>query len=234
MKKAIILVSGGLDSSTVCAIAKEQNFELYGLSFDYGQRHKVELESAKKIVKFFNFKDHRIANIDLRIFGNSALTSEIEVPKSKQSYQKNEVKNIPITYVPARNTIFLSYALAFGEVIQAFDIFIGVNALDYSGYPDCREEYIQAYQTMANLATASTVNKANHFVIHAPLKNMDKKTIIQTGVDLGVDFSLTHSCYDPEIIDNKIISCGQCDSCRIRLHGFAMAKLKDNIIYKIS
>ncbi len=234
MKKAIILISGGLDSATVSAIAKSQNFELYGLSFDYGQRHKIELENATKIANFFSFKEHKIAKIDLRIFGHSALTADIEVPKSSLAFDKNKQidDEIPVTYVPARNTIFLSYCLAYCEVINAFDIFIGVNAIDYSGYPDCRKEFINAFTNMANLACASTINSVNKFTIHTPLSDMDKKTIINTGVNLGVDYGLTHSCYDPEIIENKTYSCGKCDSCRIRLKGFSDANISDKILYK--
>jgi len=234
MKKAVILISGGLDSATISGIAKAQNFELYGLSFDYGQRHKIELESAKKIADFFSFKEHKTANIDLRIFGKSALTADIAVPKSKFAFNKNQQisDEIPITYVPARNTIFLSYCLAYCEVINAFDIFIGVNAIDYSGYPDCRKDYINAFTSMANLACASTIDLQNRFTIHTPLSDMDKKTIILNGIKLGVDYSLTHSCYDPEFIDQKIYSCGQCDSCRIRLKGFADANSIDKILYR--
>jgi len=234
MKKAVILISGGLDSATISGIAKAQNFELYGLSFDYGQRNKIELESAKKIADFFSFKEHKIANIDLRIFGKSALTADIAVPKSKFAFDKNQQisDEIPITYVPARNTIFLSYCLAYCEVINAFDIFIGVNAIDYSGYPDCRKDYVNAFTSMANLACASTIDLQNRFTIHTPLSDMDKKTIILNGIKLGVDYSLTHSCYDPEFIDQKIYSCGQCDSCRIRLKGFADANSIDKILYR--
>ena len=234
MKKAIILISGGLDSGVVSAIAKEQNYELFGLSFDYGQRHKIEIECAKNIANFFSFKEHKIINIDLRVFGKSALTDNIEVPKSQLDFNRNQqVKNdIPITYVPARNTIFLSYCLAFCEVVNAFDIFIGVNAVDYSGYPDCREDFIEAFTNMANLACASTINSQNKIKIHTPLSGMDKKTIIETGRNLNFDFGLTHSCYDPDIIDGKIYSCGQCDSCRIRLKGFSDANIGDKILYK--
>ena len=235
MKKAIILLSGGLDSATISAIAKSQGYELFGLSFYYGQRHEIEIDCAKKIAKFFNFKEHKIAEIDLKIFGNSALTDNIAVPKSNQPYFNNiqdDLQPTPITYVPARNTIFLSYALAYGEVLKAFDIFIGINSIDYSGYVDCRKEFIDAFTNLANLATDATVKNNAKFNIHAPLVNMDKKTIITTGLNLGVDYSLTHSCYDPEIIYGKFISCGQCDSCRIRLNGFKMANQEDKILYK--
>ena len=231
MKKVIILLSGGLDSATTCAIAKSQGFELYGLSFFYGQRHQVELESAQKIVNFFQFKEYKIANIDLRIFGGSALTSDIEVPKNNIIENQNYNSPIPITYVPARNTIFLSYALAFAEVVQSFDIFIGVNAVDYSGYPDCRKEFIDAFQTLANLACASSSQNIGSFKIHTPLIALKKSEIIQKGVELGVDYSITHSCYDPQIINGENYACGTCDSCLIRLDGFKKAGLNDKIKY---
>ncbi|NBX52621.1 MAG: 7-cyano-7-deazaguanine synthase QueC [Proteobacteria bacterium] len=228
MKKAVILLSGGLDSATTCAIAKNDGFEMYGLSFFYGQRHKIELESAQKIADFFKIKEYKIANIDLRIFGGSALTSDIDVPKNNISLTNT---SIPITYVPARNTIFLSYALAFAEILNCFDIFIGVNAIDYSGYPDCRIEYIEAFQKMANLACASTVENKGKITIHTPLINLKKSEIIRLGNNLGVDYSITHSCYDPILLDHKNYACGKCDSCRIRLDGFSKAGLKDNIFY---
>jgi 7-cyano-7-deazaguanine synthase len=243
MKKAIILLSGGLDSATTASIAKKQGFELYGLSFFYGQRHKIELESAQKIADFFDFKEHKIANIDLRIFGGSALTAEIAVPKNSLNFSSNSSQNlstqtsqgqknqIPITYVPARNTIFLSYALAFAEVVESFDIFIGVNAVDYSGYPDCRAEFIEAFAKMANLATASSLKNKGAMTIHTPLINLKKSQIIQTGIELGVDYSITHSCYDPQIIDNITHSCGTCDSCLIRLAGFKEIGIIDKINY---
>ncbi len=231
MKKAIILLSGGLDSATTCAIAKKQGFELYGLSFFYGQRHKIELESAQKIADFFQFKEFKIANIDLRIFGKSALTSSIEVPKNNLNIDTKQ--EIPITYVPARNTVFLSYALAYAEVLECFDIFIGVNAVDYSGYPDCRKEYILAFQNMANLACASTVQNKGKITIHTPLIDLKKSEIIKIGTDLGVDYSITHSCYDPIFINGVTYACASCDSCQIRLLGFKEAKLFDKIKYKI-
>lgn len=226
MKKAIVLLSGGLDSATVLAIAKNLGFELYALSFCYGQRHEIELASAKKIAGNFNVKEHKIAKIDLRIFGGSALTDEIEVPKSATGSA-----NIPITYVPARNTIFLSYALAYAEVVEAFDIFIGVNAVDYSGYPDCRPNFIQAFEKLAKLATAAGIKENGKFRIHAPLISMSKKEIIETGTKLGVDYSKTHSCYDPIRKNKKIYACGRCDSCRFRLNGFAEAKIADPLKY---
>jgi len=227
MKKAIVLLSGGLDSTTVLAIAKNLNFEVYALSFDYGQRHEIELESAKKIAAMFAVKEHKTAKIDLKIFGGSALTSDIAVPKDSLS-----TEIIPVTYVPARNTIFLSYALAYAEVVGAFDIFIGVNAIDYSNYPDCRPEFITSFEKLANFATAVGVKNEESFKIHAPLISMNKKEIIQKGISLGVDYSQTHSCYDPIIKDEKIYSCGKCDSCLLRLSGFKEAKIKDEIPYK--
>lgn len=237
MKKAIILLSGGLDSTTVLAIAKSQGYECYALSFDYGQRHLVELDVARKIAALNGVKDHKIAKIDLRIFGGSSLTQDsILMPKSSQNApktDKNEQERalIPNTYVPARNTIFLSYGLAYGETVDAFDIFIGANAVDYSGYPDCRDEYIAAFEKMANLATAKTVETASKFKIHAPLLRLSKKEIIETGIRLGVDYSKTHSCYDPKIIDDKIVSCGTCDSCRFRLKGFEEVGVEDEVDY---
>ncbi len=226
MKKAVILLSGGLDSTTVLAIAKKQGFECHAISFDYGQRHKVELKNAANIAQKFGVKSHKIAKIDLRIFGGSALTDEIEVPKDVI-----ENGEIPITYVPARNTIFLSYALAFAETIDAFDIFIGANAVDYSGYPDCRPQFIAAYENMANLATSACVSGQKKLKIHAPLIDLTKKAIIEAGNALGVDYCLTHSCYDPKIENGMTISCGKCDSCKYRLKGFKEAGLVDEIEY---
>ncbi len=231
LKKAVILLSGGLDSATILAIAKKQNFDCYALSFSYGQRHVIELESAKKVAQKMLVKEHKIANIDLGIFGNSALTDKIAVPKNikVEDIKKN---NIPITYVPARNTIFLSYALAYAEVINAFDIFIGANAIDYSGYPDCRPSFIKAFSDMANLATAKSCDENNKFNIHAPLIDLSKAQIIKQGLDLGVDYSITHSCYDPIFEDKYIISCGECDSCLLRLKGFNIIKEIDPLTYK--
>ncbi|NBV05969.1 MAG: 7-cyano-7-deazaguanine synthase QueC [Proteobacteria bacterium] len=226
MKKAIVLLSGGLDSTTVLAIAKNTGFEIYALSFDYGQRHEIELESAKKIAKFYQITQHKIAKIDLRIFGGSALTDEITVPKDH--LQSTE---IPVTYVPARNTIFLSYALAYAETIGAFDIFIGVNAVDYSNYPDCRPDFIAAFEKLATLATAASVENKGRFKIHAPLMQMSKKEIIETGIKIGVNYLYTHSCYDPIFENKKILACGRCDSCQLRLQGFAAAGKKDPINY---
>lgn len=226
-KKAIVLLSGGLDSTTALAIAKNSGFETYALSFAYGQRHEIELQFAKKIAEKFGVKEHKIATIDLRTFGGSALTAEIAVPKNQEILQNR----IPITYVPARNTIFLSYALAYAEVVGAFDIFIGVNAIDYSGYPDCRPEFIETFEKLATLATAAGVENKGHFKIHTPLIKLSKKEIIEEGIRNGIDYSITHSCYDPIIEDNKVISCGKCDSCKLRLEGFKAAGIEDNLMY---
>lgn len=232
MTKAIILLSGGLDSATTCAVAKQQGFELCGISFNYGQRHQIELQSAQKIAESFNISSYKIINLDLRTFGGSALTADIAVPKNQiiPSLPHNK-NNIPITYVPARNTIFLSYALAYAELLDCFDIFIGVNAVDYSGYPDCRKEYILAYEKMANLACASTINNHKRINIHTPLIDLTKVQIIQLGLELRVDYSLTHSCYDPQIINQTAYACGKCDSCQIRLDGFKKAGTVDPIEY---
>ncbi len=228
MKKAVVLLSGGLDSATVLAIIKDLRFEIYALSFSYGQRHEIELESANKIAAALGVKEHKIAKIDLRVFGGSALTDEIEVPKSHSAILE---KLVPITYVPARNTIFLSYALAYAEVVGAFDIFIGVNAVDYSGYPDCRPEFIKAFEKMANLATVAGISGVETLRIHTPLISMSKSEIILRGTGLGVDYSKTHSCYDPTFDGKKVYSCGHCDSCRFRLEGFKSAGISDPIDY---
>jgi 7-cyano-7-deazaguanine synthase len=224
MKRAVVLVSGGLDSATALAICAHQDFAPYALSFDYGQRHKVELAAARRLAASLGARDHRIATIDLRVFGGSALTDEISVPKNRE---KNTSSEIPITYVPARNTIFLSYALAWSEVLGAADIFIGANAIDYSGYPDCRPEFISAFERLAAVATKAGV-EGTKFRIHAPLISMSKADIIRKGKQLGVDFSLTHSCYDPTA---ESLACGECDSCRLRLAGFRDAGLTDPIRY---
>ena len=227
MKKAVILLSGGLDSATVCAIAKKENYEIYALSFNYQQRHNIEIEFAKKISNKMQLKEHKIANIDLTIFGNSALTdNNLEVPKLQDVENQ---KNIPITYVPARNTIFLSFALAYSETIGANDIFIGANAIDYSNYPDCRPEFIAAFEKLANKATAIDDSR---FKIHAPLINLTKAQIIKKGLGLNVDYKISHSCYDPIIINNKIYGCGTCDSCLLRLKGFKEIGTKDPYPYK--
>ncbi len=217
--KCIVLLSGGLDSTTTLAIAKQQGFEVYALSFDYGQRHKQELHCATFIANQMQVAEHKIATIDLRLFGHSALTDHIDVPKDQ-----HDPNLIPITYVPARNTIFLSFALAYAEVIGAYDIFIGANAVDYSGYPDCRPDYIAAFEKMANLATAATVDGTKHFTIHTPLITLTKANIIQTGLQLGVDYSHTLSCYDPTPEGKP---CGHCDSCYYRQKGFEEQELTD-------
>jgi len=229
-RKAIVLLSGGLDSATTLAIARDEGFTCYALTFRYGQRHKCEVESARRVAESLRAAEHRVIDIDLAAFGGSALTdAAIDVPKDGADLA-NPIK-IPPTYVPARNTIFLSYALAWAEVLGTFDIFIGVNSTDYSGYPDCRAEFIAAFEKTANLATAAVVEGHGRYCIHTPIINMTKAQIILTGTKLGVDYSLTHSCYDP---DAQGRSCGRCDSCRLRLMGFAQAGLKDPIEYRIS
>ena len=222
--KAVVLVSGGLDSTTCLAIAKEQNFDLYALTLNYGQRHDHELNSARMIIDFFNIHDHSIIDIDLAQFGGSALTDQIDVPKKRDLSDMDE---IPVTYVPARNTVFLSLALAWAEVLGSFDIFIGVNALDYSGYPDCRPEYISSFEKTANLATKAGVSGSS-FKIHTPLIDMTKSEIIKVGLDLGVDYSLTSSCYDPDQEGNP---CGLCDACYLRLKGFKETGITDPLNY---
>ena len=226
MKKAIILLSGGLDSATCLAIAKIDGFKPYALSFRYGQRHEFELDSAKAVANSQGISDHVITNIDLRAFGGSALTDDIDVPKDRDESSISE--DIPVTYVPARNTIFLSFSLAYAEVISANDIYIGVNAIDYSGYPDCRPEYINLFQNLANLATKSGVEGNNTITIHTPLIDMTKAEIIKKGMELGVDYSLTHSCYDP---NDDGSPCGHCDACQLRLKGFEEAHLTDPLTY---
>ena len=225
--KAVILLSGGLDSTTCLAIAKNQGFDLNALTFNYGQRHDFELKSAQKIVDHFQIKNHSVVNIDLAQFGGSALTDEIDVPKDRS---ESEMTDIPITYVPARNTVFLSLALAWAETINAFNIFIGVNVLDYSGYPDCRPEYIAAFEKTANLATKAGVS-GERFKIQTPLINMKKSEIILNGLKLGVDYSLTSSCYDP--LKNGT-PCGHCDACILRLKGFQEANAIDPLSYQKS
>ena len=222
--KAVVLVSGVLDSATCLAIAREQNFDLYALTLNYGQRHDHELNSARMIIDFFNIHDHSIIDIDLAQFGGSALTDQIDVPKKRDLSDMDE---IPVTYVPARNTVFLSLALAWAEVLGSFDIFIGVNALDYSGYPDCRPEYISSFEKTANLATKAGVSGSS-FKIHTPLIDMTKSEIIKVGLDLGVDYSLTSSCYDPDQEGNP---CGLCDACYLRLKGFKETGITDPLNY---
>ena len=225
MKKAIILLSGGLDSATCLLIAKEQGYKCYGLSFKYGQRHQFEIKSAKKLAKHYKISEHITLNIDLRKFGGSALTDSIQVPKKRNENKMS--KEIPITYVPARNAIFLSFALAYAEVKNSNDIFIGVNALDYSGYPDCRPLFINSFEKMANLGTKTGVNDSS-IKIHTPLINMKKSEIIQKGTSLGLDFKMTHSCYDPY---KNGFPCGECDSCILRLAGFKQAGVNDPLEY---
>ncbi len=226
-KKAVVLLSGGLDSTTVLAIARDQGYRPYALSFRYGQRAVAELEAASRVVSVLGAEEHVIADIDLRVFGGSALTADIDVPKN--AHDNTENSGIPITYVPARNTVFLSFALAWAEVLGAQDVFIGVNALDYSGYPDCRPEYIDAYEKMANLATRAGVEGTQQLKIHTPLMEMSKAQIITTGLSLGVDYALTLSCYDP---DDSGSACGACDSCVLRLKGFAQAGCTDPVRYR--
>jgi len=223
-RKAVVLYSGGLDSSTCMAIARADGFEIFAISFSYGQRHTHELTVARQNAKKLGASEHLVVEFDLRLMGGSALTAAIEVPKEGVG------QDIPVTYVPARNTIFLSFALGWAEVLGASDIFIGVNALDYSGYPDCRPEYIQAYEKMANLATRAGVEGTSNFRIQTPLINLSKADIIRRGVEFGVNYALTHSCYDPT---PEGLSCGECDSCRLRLKGFAEAGLSDPLPYAV-
>jgi 7-cyano-7-deazaguanine synthase len=222
MKKAVCLLSGGLDSATCLALARRDGYETYALSFDYGQRHRVELVAAARVAESLGAKDHRLMELDLRVFGNSALTADIDVPKGRTEEIMDS--EIPVTYVPARNTIFLSLALAWAEVLESQDIFIGVNALDYSGYPDCRPEFIEAFEKMANLATKTGVEGRTKVRIHTPLISLTKAGIVKLGKELGLNFSLTHSCYDP---DEHGRPCGLCDSCLLRRKGFAEAGLVD-------
>jgi 7-cyano-7-deazaguanine synthase len=226
-KNAVILLSGGIDSTTALAIAKREGYAPFALSFRYGQRHHVELVAAARVAQALGAAEHVVASIDLTVFGGSALTDAIAVPKHRGRSEMQE--GIPVTYVPARNTVFLSLALAWCEVLDAEDIFVGVNAVDYSGYPDCRPEYIQAFEAMANLATKAAVEGRQRLRIHAPLMHLHKHEIITTGLALGVDYGLTHSCYDP---DPEGRSCGACDSCHIRLEGFRQAGVEDPISYQ--
>ena len=221
-KSAVVLLSGGLDSTTVLAIARDEGFRPYALSFRYGQRHEIELAAARRVADAMGAADHVVAEIDLRAFGGSALTADIAVPHHDSVEDLGE--GIPVTYVPARNTIFLSFALAWAETLGASDLFMGVNALDYSGYPDCRPEYIAAYETMANLATKAGVEGHQHLHIHTPLIALTKAQIIERGLALGVDYGLTHSCYDP---DTQGRPCGTCDSCLLRQKGFAEVGVED-------
>jgi len=226
-KPAVVLLSGGLDSATVAAIASRDGFEVYALSFSYGQRHSAELDAANRVAHGLAIKEHKTIPIDLRAFGGSALTDDINVPKDRDANEMSE--GIPVTYVPARNTIFLSFALAWAEVLGSSDVFIGVNALDYSGYPDCRPEFIAAYQDMARIATKAGVEGATELSIHAPLISMTKAEIVQLGTSLGVDYSLTVSCYDA---GSDGAACGHCDSCVLRRKGFAEAGVADPTKYR--
>lgn len=226
-KSAVVLLSGGLDSATAAAVARDQGFRLYALSVDYGQRHRYELEAAHQVARHLGVVQHAVTRIDLSQFGGSALTSQIEVPKDRSDDAM--ASGIPITYVPARNTVFLSLALGWAEVLEAADLFIGVNAVDYSGYPDCRPEFIEAFERTANLATKAGVEGTLSFKIHTPLIDLTKAEIIQLGTRLGVDYSLTHSCYDP---DSSGLPCGHCDACKLRLKGFAEAGQKDPVKYQ--
>ena len=226
IKKAVVLSSGGLDSTTAMAIAKDEGFDIYSMSFHYGQRHAFELTAAKAIAKALGASEHLVIDIGLAKIGGSALTDDIDVPKNRHADEMTE--KIPVTYVPARNTIFLSYALAWAEVLAASHIFIGVNAVDYSGYPDCRPEYINAFESMAALATKAAVEGESRVRIQAPLIHMTKAEIILKGIALGVDYALTHSCYDPS---DQGISCGLCDSCILRQKGFQKAGITDPIRY---
>tara|TARA_B100000530_G_scaffold14295_1_gene10221 strand:+ start:45 stop:731 length:687 start_codon:yes stop_codon:yes gene_type:complete len=223
-KKAVVLLSGGLDSTTCIAIAKKAGFRIAALTINYGQRHKFELDAAKQIIDHYQINNHSIVDIDLSQFGGSALTDDIEIPKDRSD---KDMSDIPVTYVPARNTVFLSLALAWAETLQAFDIFIGVNALDYSGYPDCRPEYIASFERTANLATREGVS-GNNFKIHTPLINMTKSEIINTGLKLGIDYGMTSTCYDP---DRNGKPCGKCDACFLRLKGFKQAGAIDPLNY---
>ena len=226
-KRAVVLLSGGLDSATVLAIARSADYECYALSFSYGQRHAWEIEAAKRLAVSLGAAQHRVAQIDLRVFGGSALTADIDVPKGRATDEM--AHGIPVTYVPARNTIFLSFALAWAEVIESSDIFIGVNALDYSGYPDCRPEFIEAYEKMANLATKAGVEGRQRLKIHAPLMALTKAQIIAMGIELGVDYGMTSSCYDPSPTGEP---CGECDSCLLRQKGFRENGIEDPLRYR--
>ncbi|MEN6355928.1 MAG: 7-cyano-7-deazaguanine synthase QueC [Armatimonadota bacterium] len=227
MKKAVVLISGGLDSATTAAIAKSEGYELYAMSFDYGQRHRREIDSARAVAKSLGAKDHLIISFDMRKIGGSALTADIDVPLDRKNDEMSA--GIPVTYVPARNTIFLSFALSYAEAIGAQDIFIGVNQIDYSGYPDCRAEFIEAFEKTANLATKAGVEGTSRFRIRTPLINMTKADTIRHGLNLWVDYSLTWSCYS-----GGEHACGRCDSCKLRLAGFAEVGAKDPVEYEIS
>ena len=224
-KPAVVLLSGGLDSAVTLAISRAEGFDAHALSFEYGQRHRVELQAAERVAASLDVREHRVARIDLRVFGGSALTADIAVPQERSIDEM--ARGVPITYVPARNTIFLSYALAWAEVLGASDIFIGVNAVDYSGYPDCRPAFLEAFERLAAVGTKAG-DSGSRFKIHAPLLELSKADIVRRGMALGVDLSLTHSCYDPQ---SDGVACGHCDSCQLRLKGFADAGFKDPISY---
>ena len=225
MKRAVVLLSGGIDSATTLAIALTEGYQAYALSFDYGQRHQIEMQAACRVANALGAKEHRVAKIDMRVFGGSALTDDLAVPKQRS--ERQIAQGIPVTYVPARNTIFLAYALAWAEVIPVNDIFLGVNAIDYSGYPDCRPEFVEAFETLANLGTKAGV-EGRRFQIHTPLIKFSKADIVRKAVELGVDLSFTHSCYDPS---PEGLACGECDSCLLRLKGFREASIQDPIRY---
>ncbi len=227
-RPAVVLLSGGLDSATVAALALRDGYEVAALSFRYGQRHALEIEAAMRVARYFGIRRHQIVDIDLAAFGGSALTADIPVPKDRSDDEIGGV--IPVTYVPARNTIFLSFALAFAEVVGARDIFIGVNALDYSGYPDCRPEFVNAFERLANVATKAAVESGGGFRVHAPLLHLRKSGIIELGLSLGVDYSITSSCYDPSPEGE---ACGRCDACLLRLRGFAEAGVEDPVSYQV-
>jgi 7-cyano-7-deazaguanine synthase len=226
-KLAVVLLSGGLDSATIAAIARHEGYRVHALSIDYGQRHRFELQAARRVAEALGVAQHKVLAIDLATLGGSALTADIAVPQNRSEGEMAE--GIPITYVPARNTVMLSLALGFAEVLGAADIFIGVNAVDYSGYPDCRPEFLEAFQQLANLATKAGVEGTSRFQIHAPLINMTKAQIVQRGVELGVDYGLTHTCYSP---NEQGVACGRCDACQLRRKGFAAAELVDPIEYQ--
>jgi 7-cyano-7-deazaguanine synthase len=227
MTKAVCLLSGGLDSATCLGVARRDGFDCYALSFDYGQRHRIELASAARVAEYFQATEHKVARIDLRVFGASALTADLAVPKHQSVDDIGG--GIPVTYVPARNTIFLSFAMAWAEVLECSDIFIGVNAIDYSGYPDCRPEFIAAFEQMANLGTKAGVEGSTRLRVHTPLAQLNKAGIVRLGAEVGLDFGLTHSCYDPEEGGRP---CGQCDSCLLRRKGFSEAGIPDPLPYR--
>jgi 7-cyano-7-deazaguanine synthase len=226
-RRAVVLLSGGLDSTTTLAIAKKQGFDVHAMTFRYGQPHQIEIEAARRVSDQFDVVEHVIVDFDLRLFGGSALTSDLAIPKGRSAEEM--ASGIPITYVPARNTIFLSFALAWAEVLKCQDIFIGVNALDYSGYPDCRPEYIEAYQQMANLATREGVEGRQRLTVHTPLLQLTKAQIVRRGLELGVDYSVTCTCYDPSPTAQ---ACGECDACLLRLKGFAENDMQDPVAYR--